>query len=170
MTGTIGAEAAATEAAGSPCNRDYVVQSKEKKQRPLFLRGPGNDRVLHSTLRQRSHMSNTKDPNNTIEFLASVLENYGTAQVLNCPSDEDRKEVLDAVNSIDLEPVVRDLATLAVSAVANTLHAMALRPADYANMTDLPKSIVSQMAKVLESESGRRLFAETFHAKLKSRG
>jgi hypothetical protein len=115
-------------------------------------------------------MSNSKDPENTIKFLADVLENFGTAQVLTSPSDDDREAVLEAVNSIDLDPVVRDLATLIVGAVADTLHTMALRPADYADMTDLPKSLVSRLVKVLKAESGRQAFADTFHAKLKSRG
>ena len=115
-------------------------------------------------------MSNIKDPKNPIEFLANVLENYGTAQVLNCPSDEDRAEVLEAVKTIDLSPVVRDLTTLVVDSVENVMHTMALRPADYADMKDLPRSMLSQLSKVLSTEEGKQLFADSFLAKLKSRG
>jgi hypothetical protein len=115
-------------------------------------------------------MSINKDSKNSIEFLAKVLENYGTAQVLNSPSDEDRAEVLAAIKTIDLSPVMRDLTTLVVDAVANAIHTMALRPADYADMKDLPDSMLLQLSKVLSTKEGRQLFTDTFHDKLKSRG
>jgi len=115
-------------------------------------------------------MSINKDPEKLIDFLTSVLENYGTADVLTSPSDTDRKEVLDTVKLIDPEPIVRDLTTLVVNAVADTVHAMALRPADYADMKDLSSSMLALITKTLSSTEGKQIFADAFHAKLKSRG
>jgi hypothetical protein len=115
-------------------------------------------------------MSINKDPENCIAFLARVLESYGTAEVLTSPSDEDRKEVLDTVKLIDLDPIVRDLTTLVVNAVANTMHAMALRPADYADMKELPSSMLALITKALGTSEGKQLFADSFQDKLKSRG
>ena len=115
-------------------------------------------------------MSINKDSEKIIAFLASVLEDYGTAEVLTSPSTADRSEVLQAVKSIDPDPIVRDLTTLVVDTVADTLHSMALRPADYADMKELPSIVLALITKTLSSDEGRKMFEESFQTKLRSRG
>ena len=110
-----------------------------------------------------------KDLNSTLEYLASVMEDFGTAQVLTSPSDDDRDDVTSTLKDLSLKTIIRDLAVISANSVADDLHAMALRPADYADMKDLPEKMALMLTKAL-SGADREYFAEMFRQQLRTRG
>lgn len=114
-------------------------------------------------------MSKGKDRKATVEILAGVLEDFGTAQVLNTPSDADRAEAMAALKDFPVDRVLRDAAIVSAQVLADVLHTMSLRPADYADVKELPEELLKLLKKNLSGD-GADFFADVFRDHLKNRG
>jgi hypothetical protein len=109
-----------------------------------------------------------------LEYLRAVFpapkeENLtATAQVMNLPSGVTRELASQAIDQIDLDLILRDLGALVAREIANELDAMALRPADYAHLPDLPQLMARKVAKALSAVP--EVFAAALIEQLKLRG
>lgn len=74
-----------------------------------------------------------------------------TAKVLNRPSQVSREMVLQAVAVIDWTQALKDIGFVTARELADDLEAMALRPADYAALEDLPQLLAASLSKALKS-------------------
>ena len=99
-------------------------------------------------------------------FVAVFSEDHGTAQVMTTPSDRDREIAVTYLKELQVEPIVRDLAIIAAREVANVLEANGLRPADYADTTDMPQRVATAVKKKIGSE----YFEAVFRDHLRNRG
>jgi hypothetical protein len=85
-------------------------------------------------------------------FPASKQEGLtDTAAVMNLPSGVTRELAAQAIDQIDLNRIFRDLGALVAREIADELDAMALRPADYVDLPDLPKLMAGKVSKALAS-------------------
>jgi hypothetical protein len=75
-----------------------------------------------------------------------------TAHVLTLPSNISRDQAYELVKDVPLEPVLRDLAVCMARAISSELLAMALRPADYADLPDLPLMVIERLIEALAAK------------------
>jgi hypothetical protein len=86
----------------------------------------------------------------------------GTGEVLTTPSSIDREIALKAVDQVAFDVVCRDAGVIAAREFANVLDLYALKPADYADQTDVPKEVLSKLLKNLaDSDAFWRAFVDT---------
>ena len=103
-------------------------------------------------------------------FVRVFGEDYGTAQVLTRPSENDMRVALSVVDDVPLPPIIRDLAIICAREVANVFEQSGLRAADYADNPDLPAKVAAIVKKALSSGKGRELFETKFREYLRMRG
>ena len=98
-----------------------------------------------------------------------VEEGYTTtAQVLNLPATATKDLASQSIEQLDLDPIMRDIGAIAAREIANELQAMALRPADYVDLPDMPKIVASRIAG--ELVAAPPLFVQSLIEQLKLRG
>jgi hypothetical protein len=91
----------------------------------------------------------------------------GTGAVLTRPSALSMEVAAQAVKSMPLDQIYRDLGAIAARVVADELESRALRPADYASLPDLPGVVAKRITGyVLRSDE----FSRSFLQHLSSRG
>lgn len=106
-------------------------------------------------------MANSKTREDYLADLEGLLENYGTAHVLMSPSTADSNLAKEVMSSIDMMPVMRDLAILAADNVADLLIAKGVRPADFVEKKAIAEGILSALRKSF-SGKGSQYFMEVF--------
>lgn len=72
-----------------------------------------------------------------------------TARVMTMPSSISRDLAAKSIEYLDTSKIFRDLGFLAARELSDSLEAMALRPADYADLPDLVQHIASKLSKEL---------------------
>jgi hypothetical protein len=101
------------------------------------------------------------------EFVQVFGEDHGTAQVLTTPSQNDGRLAMAALEDTPVHPIVRDLAIVCAREVGNVLEQSGLRPADYAEVPDLPQVVL----KLVKNAMGKGdLFEMKFREYLRMRG
>lgn len=91
----------------------------------------------------------------------------GTAAVLTRPSTLSMEVADKAVRTMSLDRLYRDFGAVAGRTVADQLESMNLRPADYANLPDLPHTVAKRVVSyLLKSEE----FARALKKSLTARG
>jgi len=91
----------------------------------------------------------------------------GTGAILNRPSQLSLEVAQQAVKAMPLDQMYRDIGSIAARVLADELEKRSLRPADYANLPDLPKVAAKRVVGyLLRSEE----FARSFTEHLMSRG
>lgn len=73
-----------------------------------------------------------------------------TARVLGGPSQISREMAAQSVQSINLTQILKDLGVSAAQQIANDLEALGLRPADYADLPDLPQTVTRLLIQALQ--------------------
>jgi hypothetical protein len=104
----------------------------------------------------------------TLAEILSVARPKGTAATLVAPSALSKEVAAKVVAEFDLAPVLRDLAAAAAREVANKLDGVALRPADYAIMAELPDLVSKRIVQQLADDPST--FAKMFADYLQLRG
>jgi len=90
----------------------------------------------------------------------------GTGAVLTRPSKLSMDIAQQAVKEMPLDGIYRGLGSVAAEVLANELEMKALRPADYANLPDLPKVVAKRLVSyLLRSEKFARSFSESLAAR-----
>jgi len=91
-----------------------------------------------------------------------------TSRVLNLPSGVTKELASQAIEQMDLEPILRDIGIITAREIANALEAMALRPADYVDLPDMPQMVAALVAGELASAPDE--FTKALTDQLKLRG
>lgn len=91
-----------------------------------------------------------------------------TATVTNSPSSLSREQVKEIADKIPLGPIFQQLGVFVANVVADRLQARSLRPADYAELPELPESLLERMKET--SDDAKTVFAKSFVDALKARG
>lgn len=87
-----------------------------------------------------------------IEDLQSVFgapkeEGYTTtAKVMILPSGVTKDVASQAIEQIDLTTIMRDIGVILAREISDELQRMALRPADYADLPDMPQMVAARVA------------------------
>lgn len=90
----------------------------------------------------------------------------GTAAVLTRPSKLSLDVATQAVRTMPLDGLYRSVGTIAAQTLADELESRSLRPADYANLPDLPKVTAKRIVGyLLRSEEFARSFSEHLSAR-----
>jgi len=97
-------------------------------------------------------------------------EDYGTAQVLNTPTETDRKVANTLIANVSSDAILRDLAITCAREVSNVLEQHGMRPADYADIPDLAKKMQIVIGRALSSENGKSLFETKLREYVRLRG
>ena len=90
--------------------------------------------------------------NTPVEDLKAVFgdpktEGYTTtAKVMILPAGVTKDLAAQAIEQIDLGPILRDFGVILAREIANELERMALRPADYADLPDMPQMVAARVA------------------------
>lgn len=96
-------------------------------------------------------------------------EDFGTAQVLATPSDNERALAAKLVEEgLDLDLLIRDLAILSAREVANVLESHAMRAADYVSVPEMWESVLARVGRVLKKNP--EAFISAFQEHLQARG
>lgn len=91
----------------------------------------------------------------------------GTGAVLTRPSKLSLEVAQQAVKAMPLDGVYRGIGAVAAQGLADELESRKLRPADYAELPDLPKVVAKRLVGyLLRSEE----FAKSFSEHLAARG
>jgi hypothetical protein len=86
----------------------------------------------------------------------------GTGAVLTRPSYLDMEAVTQAVRVMPLDELYRGFGAVAGKVVADQLEEMNLRPADYANLSDLSRMVAKRVVSyLLRSEEFARALKES---------
>lgn len=105
-----------------------------------------------------------------IEDLRTVFSEWGlsTGEVMVRPDQLSKNVVAKLVSEFPLERVLYELGVIAARELANSIEALALRPADYVDLPDLAED----MSERLMQELGRSpdTFSNSFLAELRNRG
>jgi hypothetical protein len=101
--------------------------------------------------------------------LAEVFGGLGTGTVLTKPSTISDEVVEKLVCELPLKQALKDLGAVAAREVANAIETVALRPADYADLPDLPEKLAERLVAALEGK-GLECFVESFVEHLRNRG
>ena len=96
------------------------------------------------------------------------MESLPTAQVLTLPSGVTKELAQQAIETVDLDPVLRDIGIIVAREIANELDAMALRPADYVGLPDMPQMVAARLAG--ELAAAPQVFVQALLQSLQSRG
>jgi hypothetical protein len=91
-----------------------------------------------------------------------------TSQALNSPSEVSKELALQAIESMDLSQIMKDLGALVAGQIAIDLSAMSLKAADYANMPDMPQMVADRLGK--EIQKAPTQFVAALIENLKLRG
>jgi hypothetical protein len=91
-----------------------------------------------------------------------------TARVLNLPSGVTKELASQAIEQLDLDPIIRDIGFIVAREIANELEAMALRPADYVDLPDMPQMVAGMVAS--ELAAAPEVFVKALIEQLKLRG
>jgi hypothetical protein len=90
----------------------------------------------------------------------------GTGAVLIRPSQLSMEVAQQAVRSMPLDGLYRDVGAVAARILADELESRSLRAADYADLPDLPKVVAKRIVGyILRSEEFSRSFAENLSAR-----
>ena len=90
----------------------------------------------------------------------------GTGAVLIRPSTLSLEVAKQAVRAMPLDGLYRDVGSVAARVLADELESKSLRPADYANLPDLPKAAAKRIVGyLLRSEEFARSFSEHLAAR-----
>lgn len=81
----------------------------------------------------------------------ATVEAFGvdTGKVLVMPSGVTRDLAAQAIADIDTSPIMRDIGVIVARQIATELQQMALRPADYASLPDLPQMVAARLGAEL---------------------
>ena len=91
----------------------------------------------------------------------------GTGAILTQPSALSASLAEEVVKQMPLDAVYRDLGAVAARVVADEMDIKMLRPADFANLSDLPGVVA---ARIVEHLGKSEEFAASFRRHLKARG
>lgn len=90
----------------------------------------------------------------------------GTGAVLIRPSKLSFEVAQQTVRAMPLDGLYRDVGASAARVLADELESRSLRPADYANLPDLPKAVAKRIVGyLLRSEEFARSFSEHLAAR-----
>jgi len=90
----------------------------------------------------------------------------GTGAVLIRPSKLSLEVAQQAVRAMPIDGLYRDVGAVAARVLADELERQSLRPADYANLPDLPKAAAKRIVGyLLRSEEFARSFSEHLAAR-----
>lgn len=103
-------------------------------------------------------------------FVQVFGEEFGTAQVLAAPTDSDRKTAKALLKTVPQGPIVRDLAIVCAREVANVFEQHGMRPADFADMSDLSTKVQLLLKEALASDEGQALFEAKLREYVRLRG
>ena len=91
-----------------------------------------------------------------------------TARILTLPSGVTKTLATELVAELPLDSLVSELAVATSKLVGTKLLTSALRPSDYADMNDLPDSLLERIIEELASKP--EVFFKTFQETLKLQG
>jgi hypothetical protein len=91
-----------------------------------------------------------------------------TGSVLTLPSGITKDLAQEITAQLALEPVIHGLAVLVAKEVGNRLTTMALRPADYIDIKELPDELIERIIEELAKKPD--MFFKTFRDNLKLQG
>lgn len=91
-----------------------------------------------------------------------------TGQVLTLPSGVTKELAASAIESIDLEPIFRDVGGIVAREIADVLQTMNLRPADYVDLPDMPQMVAARLGA--EISTAPPAFIRSLLEQLKLRG
>lgn len=91
-----------------------------------------------------------------------------TSRVLTAPSGITNGLVTDMLGEFELKPIMRDLGFIVAREIADQIEAMALRPADYAQLPDLAITVAQRLMHALALDD--ETFATSLVDNLKMRG
>lgn len=74
-----------------------------------------------------------------------------TGRVLITPSDVLRKQAQGCIERCSVEHILEDLAQVTADEVGDELHAAGLRPADFADMEELPAIVSRRLIAALQT-------------------
>lgn len=84
--------------------------------------------------------------------LGTTTEGIGaTGRVLTLPSGVTKELAAQTIEQLDLQPILRDIGIIVAREIANELESMALRPADYVDLPDMPQMVAAMVAGELAS-------------------
>lgn len=101
-------------------------------------------------------------------FPPVVEGSTNAAQLAVLPSQVTMQLAAQAIESLDLTVVLRDIGTIVAREIADTLETMSLRPADYVTLPDLPQMVAAMVAGELAAAPPE--FANALIEQLKLRG
>jgi hypothetical protein len=111
--------------------------------------------------------------NSAVEDLRLVfgdpqVEGYTTTgKVMILPSGVTKDLASQAIEQIDLSIVMRDIGMILAREIANELERMALRPADYVDLPDMPQMVAARVAGELAAAPPEFLVALLDHIRLR---
>ena len=91
-----------------------------------------------------------------------------TAKVLTLPAGVTRDLASQAIEQLDLSVIMRDIAAVVAREIATELQTMALRPADYTDLPDMPQMVAARVAGELAAAPPE--FVQTLIEHIKLRG
>lgn len=91
-----------------------------------------------------------------------------TGSVLVKPSSLSTDLASASIEAMNLAPVLTNIGVLCAQAIATELEGLALRPADYAGLPELPESVAKRVAKELAKAPTQ--FVAALIETLKARG
>lgn len=90
-----------------------------------------------------------------------------TARVLNMPSSATVAIAQRVVEDLPLQPIMHDLGVVCARVIGDELLARALRPADYADLEELPHELCELIAKTVAQVPEDFVFALVEHLKMR---
>lgn len=111
--------------------------------------------------------------NKALEELRRVLDDKhenlnSTAKVLTLPSGVTREVASQAIEALNLAPVLRDVGLMLAREISDELERMALRPADYADLPDMPQLVAARLGAELSKAPTE--FVEALLEQMRLRG
>jgi hypothetical protein len=91
-----------------------------------------------------------------------------TGTVLTMPSGVTKELAANAIEALDLEPIMRDIGIIVAREIADVLQTMALRPADYVILPDMPQMVAARIGAELSQAPNP--FVRALIEQLKLRG
>lgn len=103
-------------------------------------------------------------------IFGAMTETYSsdTARALSMPGGVTKEIAAQAVENLDLAPILRDIGLIVARQIATDLEAMALRPADYVDLPDMPQMVAARLGAELSTAPTD--FVAALLEQLKSRG
>lgn len=111
---------------------------------------------------------------NAVEDLQTVFgepqaEGYTTtSKVLVLPAGVTKDLATQAIEQLDVGPILRDIGIIVAREIADELQAMALRPADYVDLPDMPQMVAARIGSELAAAPPE--FIQALIGQLKLRG